>query len=132
MITLDQLKEIALNESLYEAIDFAQKNYGNLPTRPSKPIIPKNPNAEQVFEYAKLLKQWEEEMEAYQIVLDGYNEHRNKIDAVLVELIKEAAGIEVVPEQYRDKVYAKAWEYGHSDGFYEVYLKLNSLVEIFE
>jgi hypothetical protein len=132
MVTLDQLKEMAWKESICVAIDFAQKNYGNRPTRPSKPIMPKNPKAEQAFEFAKLLKEWEEEMEAYDIVLDGYNEHRNKIDALIVELIKEQAGIEVVPEQYRDKVYAKAWEYGHSYGFYEVWLKLSSLVEIFE
>ncbi len=66
----------------------------------------------------------------YGIELERYKKNKSLIDSTIIEFIKEQAGISIVPEQYRENLWNKAWEDGHSGGFYEVYL--SSLIEIFE
>ncbi len=47
--------------------------------------------------------------------------------------VKENSGLYTkVPEKYQSKVYYKAYEDGHANGYTEVYIQLLSLIEIFE
>jgi len=61
----------------------------------------------------------------------SYNQQCNEINALITEFIIVESGLDKIPEQYRDKVYSKAYENGNRSGFYEIYLELCSLVSIF-
>jgi len=55
------------------------------------------------------------------------------ISNIIEEFIKDVSGFnKTVPDDKKSKVYSKAWEDGHSSGYYEVYLCLLSLVELFD
>ena len=127
MITIEQLRDFG---SVFNAIDWAQSKYPNYEPYPEKPHnIGKS--SKEVREYADLLEKWEIEKEAWDLRKKECQKIFNDIDFVIESFIKEEAGLDSVPEQYRDKVWSKAWEMGHSDGYYSVYQKLESLVDIF-
>lgn len=131
-VTLEKLQKISQNQSVSNAIEWATDNYGDYPKKPPKPMLKKDANSKEVLEYAELLKNWELDSVIYKEQLETYKHNQNKIDSIIIEYIKEEAGISIVPQQYRDKLYAKAYEDGHSNGFYEIYNCLHSLIEIFE
>ena len=60
------------------------------------------------------------------------NLHNMQVDTLMNALIAYEAGLDNVPEQYRSKVYSKAWSTGHSSGHYAVYQELSELVKIFK
>ena len=132
MVTTQRLIELADKQSVSSAIEFAEKIYGKYPDRPSKPTLQKNANSAEAKNYAILLEQYESAMESYSQEMALYKKNSQEIQSVIVDFIKEYAGINIVPVQYRDKVYLKAYSDGHAYGFYEVFLKLNDLIEIFE
>lgn len=131
-ITLEKLQEISQMESVSNAIEYATDKYGEYPSRPIKPILHKDANSKEVLEYAEQLKNWELDSVIYKEQLEIYKHNQNEIDSIIKEFIIDVAGISIVPQQYRDKLYAKAYEDGHSNGFYEIYNCLQSLIEIFE
>ena len=51
--------------------------------------------------------------------------------AIAEAYIKKKSGLDTIPEKYRAKVWAKAWDYGHANGYGEVYHYLTDLIEIF-
>lgn len=128
-VTLKVLQELS---SVEHAISWARKQYGDSPKLPTKPVLKNNHTSEDVGEYQKNLQLYEKAYDDYKIEKERFYTNRSKIDAVIVEFIKEESGLNSIPEQYREKIYSKAYEDGHSDGYYEVYLKLNSLIEIFD
>ncbi len=131
-IAIEQLQEIAQTQSIENAISFAKDSYGEYPSRPKKPILKHNANSTEVLEYADLLKIWETDNENYKAAIEEYNKTKTQINQVLEDFIKDEACLNTIPEQYRENVYAKAWNDGHSNGYYEVYCQLVSLVEIFD
>lgn len=131
-VTLEKLQKISQNQSVSNAIEYATDNYGEYPKRPPKPMLKKDANSKEVLEYAELLKKWETDANIYKLEVEAYYLNKNFIDSKIQEFIKEEAGISIVPQQYRDKLYSKAYEDGHSNGFYEIYNCLHSLIEIFE
>lgn len=131
-LTLEKLQEISVMESVSNAIEYATDNYGEYPKRPQKPILKNNANSNEVFEYGERLKIFESNSIEFKKEVEKYNTNRNEIDSIIKEFIIDEAGIKIVPQQYRDKLYNKAYEDGHSNGFYEIYNCLQSLIEIFE
>lgn len=79
-------------------------------------------------------------MEKYSLKEEKYKQAQNscrqkefEMNDIIEQFIKDLSGLNsIVPEKYRDKVYQKAYDDGHSAGYYEVYLHLQDLVVIFE
>jgi hypothetical protein len=98
---------------------------------PKKPYLSNPHTSQQALDYSSALKQYEEDMEVYKSNKKLRDEQCHVVHEAITEFIKEEACLYDIPKQYQDKVYAHAYEDGHSSGMYEVYLKLNSLVKIF-
>ena len=128
-VTLEKMKQ---QEHISNAIEWALQKRGEYPKRPNKPNLPTKHSSIEAAQYAIDLQVWEKSKQEYDEVLNLWKSSENEIADVIVEFIKDEAGLETVPKQYRDKLYSKAHEDGHSSGYYEVYLKLSSLIEIFE
>lgn len=98
---------------------------------------PRNPNhigiktSAELFEIAEKMKVYEKEMEEYLVQEKECKFHNLKVDSLINAFISEESGFNTIPEQYRNKVFSKAWSDGHSDGYYAVYQELCELVEIF-
>ena len=128
-VTLNSLREIG---NIPNAIDWAQNQFGTYPQRPSKPSLASKHTADDVKIYLAKLSIWEEKMVEHDEQMIVYKNAKGKIIDTIVEFIKDEAGFDFVPDKYKEKVYEYAYSEGHSYGYYEVFLKLNSLVYIFE
>jgi hypothetical protein len=127
-LTLNKLKEF---DSESNAINYAESFYGEYPNKPKKPLAPKIHTSESIKNYSSELETYETNLKEYEITRRACNIREIKINNIIIDYIKYASNIETIPEQYRDKVYSKAYEKGHSSGFYEIYCDLCGLVEIF-
>lgn len=117
---------------VYQTIEYAKSFYSERTfSRPLKPILRTPHTSEQALEYSHMLKQYEADLKIY---------NKNKAEAItqadiinneIVGFIKEESGLYKIPKEYQNKVYAYAWENGHSDGYYNVFNVLNELLEIF-
>lgn len=110
--------------------DIHRSNQPEWVDKPKRPTIKSKPTAAEAIQYAKDLTQYESDLEQYKLLKAEYDkveiEHHDK----MVDLLWHIAGD--VPEQYRDKVFAKAWSDGHSGGWNEVLYHLHKLVDIFK
>ena len=131
-LTVQELIEYSKINGVYRAIKYAEEQYVVCPPTPRKPKLTNYATSSEVFEYGKRLAEWEVETEAYKVAHNNWMENKRKIDSIIESFIMESASISVVPKQYREKLYSKAWSDGHSNGFYEVYMILKSLIEIFK
>jgi len=97
--------------------------------QPRKPTLERNPTAEDAKAYVDALAQYETDLARYKVEKAEYDkldvEHHNN----MVDLLWYIGGD--VPEQYKDKVFSKAWSDGHSSGWSEILNELYGLVEIF-
>ena len=128
IVTLEKMKD---NGSPFEAIAWAQNQRGEYPKRPAQPKFPHGRTSVEAKQYAIDLEEWEKLKQDYDERLAVWKADENSINDVIVAYIKDAAALDTVPEQYREKVYRQAYEDGHSSGYYEVFHKLDTLVEIF-
>ena len=114
------------------AIEHAKCQYGAYPTENlRKPILPVKHNSEVIAKYYAEYMEYEEALKKANNKQKAYRYKVNEINEVIIDFIKEESGLNTIPQQYRDKVYNKAYENGHGMGFYEIYLELCSLVDIF-
>ena len=127
-----QLLEKQFGESVSKAVEYAYTFKPEYPTAPKKPYLSSKHTSEEAKQYALDLAEYEEKMVAHRKVKEEYNLASSEVDGIIVEYIKEVSGLNRIPEQYRDKLYRKAYEDGHSSVYHEVYLELVELVEIFE
>lgn len=118
--------------SIHNTIEYAQGFRMEYPSAPKKPFLKNGANSVEVMQYASDLKQYEDVQESYKIAKNGYYEVDSEISKIIEEFIKEESGLNTIPEQYRAKVYNRAWEEGHSYGYGEVYIHLINLVDIFD
>ena len=131
----DDLKDIV---GSFQSLDDATKWLeNNLPPYPKKPNKPKEPNnnatPQQYRDYASSLETYLNEKEEYDKLLKEYREKRISLETVVQKFLWSDSGLDtVVPEQYRDKVWSRAYDLGHSDGYSEIQNHLFGLVEIFE
>jgi len=119
--------------SVLEASEYAKSLHPEYPVKPVKPTIrnPKSPSPVDHRDYATVLEKYEQEMIEWRIKRDEYDKISNEINSELVGYIKEVAGLNSIPEKFRDKIWNKAWDDGHAYGYSEVYYKLLDLVDIF-
>jgi hypothetical protein len=128
IVTLERLKEF---DDHNEAIQWAQEQMPEFPDAPKRPRLALAHTSKEAELYAVELQQFEASQQNYKAARNAVQSLSNAIDAVICEFIKQDCGLESVPEQYREKLWNKAWEDGHSSGYYEVHNKLLGLVEIF-
>lgn len=111
--------------------DAKEKGY-NYPIKPSKPILKKDHNAEELKKYTFDFEFYGVEMEAYKTYMITYREREAEINSALEEFVKIASGFyDHVPKNKQSKVWNRAWEDGHSSGYHEVFIHLEGLVDIF-
>ena len=128
-----QMPEVPLTSfaSVSEACEYIKGLHVQRPPKPPKPSLPTGSSGE-IRKYADEVEKWEKEIELYKISRKAAQEHDNLLNQMLEEYIKEEAGLnKYVPEKYRQKMWQCAWNHGHSCGYYEVYLELCNLVDIF-
>jgi hypothetical protein len=119
------------NGNVYQAIRDADMLKADYSYHPKKPFILKGANSVTVQKYAEDLAAYEAEKEVYDKAAREAQDHNRKVYALIENLIREESGLNFIPEQYRDRVYAHAWQTGHSSGYSEVYNHLCELVDIF-
>lgn len=130
-MTLQDLKDY-YNKGNSITDTIAKLSYGDYPVRPNKPTLKYNPNSDEVFKYAELLKEWEIDIKQYELRKLEFNKNRISVNSLIEEFIKDIANLDIVPEQYREKLFQKAYRDGHHNGYYEVYQILDNLInEIF-
>lgn len=129
-VTLKKLIEITNTSSVSNAIDWAFEQQCEYILKPTKPVQSINSSTD-AKKYAIALEEYEKNLESYKIDIEIYKKRENEINLVITEFIKEMSGLNTIPEQYRDKVYAKAYSDAHSYGYDSVYIELLDLVEIF-
>lgn len=130
--TYENLIEMSTQKGVRAAIEWAQRHYPKHPKKPDKPFLPDGFTAKDAWQFAKDMETWDAEIEGYEMELASYDKVWAEIDEAIVAMIKDEASLSDVPEQYRENVYWHAWGSGHPSGYYEVYLELCSLVEIFK
>lgn len=130
-LTIERLKE-SFSHDVNAGIDFAKEFYPAYPEKPSKPILKRDGTSKEATQYAKDLADWENADIEYKKQKDAYNKGKNQVDEVIESFIKDLAGLNNIPEKYREKVWSKAWQEGHSSGYSEVYNCLVDLLDIFQ
>lgn len=116
---------------MYQEIQNLLDQIGPYPQKPTKPVLRAEAKVEDIRKHADDFEIYEKEFAEFEKKRIEYYNNKAAIEGKIKDLIKESAGLNSIPEQYRDKAWAKAWENGHSSGFYDVYLELCDLVDIF-
>lgn len=130
-LTLQQI--VYWGEDLETTLLRIDSNKMVYPTRPNKPILKSNHTKEDVLKYAEDLENYNSLSENYKKEYDIVREFNQSLNNLKEDFIKDYSGLnDVVPQIYRDKVWNLAYQLGHSNGYYETYLKLSQLIEIFE
>jgi hypothetical protein len=129
--TIDQFKSDNHLLGTYQMIAELEKLRVSI-QKPNKPIKPVDFSSDSFRKYANDLETYETKLEEYQSNFTLGQIHNMKVDARILDFIKIESGLNNVPEQYREKLFRKAWSDGHSSGYYEVYQQMCELVEIFE
>jgi hypothetical protein len=129
-VTIKRLRQF---DSVYNAIAWAQNQIEPTPKNPVKPrMTTQQPSLGEVQIYSGLLEIYDKAYAEYSKELADVKERTLNIYCTLVDYIREESGLNNIPEQYRSKVYNKAYSDGHAEGYYSVYQHLCNLVEIFE
>ena len=100
------------------------------PVKPKKAFLPSNsPSEQEVAEYLEIKAN-------YDSLIEKYKELKGDYDALKLDRQDEFWGdarIELGCQSYSDKIWdkccAKAWEDGHSGGWYEVFNYLSSITD---
>lgn len=119
-------------DSVLKAIEETERRTPVFPEGPQRPRLAQKHTSNEALEYSHALSVYENEFEAYKRLEKDHLEIVAEIYEGLEIYIKDQAGLNTIPEQYREKVWSRAWQEGHSGGRYEVYLNLVELVNIFE
>lgn len=114
--------------TVHEAVEEARKLYLPYPNR-----VPREFKQTGLTpgEYKEAYEAWEKARTEYEKAMASYEKRYSEVNDALEDLIKTEAGFEKVPEASRGKVWALAWENGHSSGYLEVYYQLIDLVALF-
>ena len=85
------------------------------PSRKTKPFLANKHNTQDVEEYLVKLKEWENDAVSYEEQKILLYQQRQEVKYAIIEFIKVKTCFNDVPEQYREKVWSKA--YGNFDDY---------------
>lgn len=117
---------------MYQQIQDLLDKIGPYPEKPRKPVLHTGANSEAIRVYADAFAVYEGKFAEFEAERTIYYQRKGEIEHMVADLIKSESGLNSIPEQYRKKVWEFAWEEAHGNGYYEVYLYLQRLVEVFE
>jgi hypothetical protein len=121
-----------VSEAITFIQNFSEKIGPKYPQRPIKPFLNNKHSAAEVRAHADKLDIFEAEMKEYNAAKEINREFHGKVNGIIEEYMREVSGLNrIVPKEKRDKVYSKAYSDGHSSGYYEVYINLCELVDLF-
>lgn len=130
--TVEDAQELLNVMEVYEVIEMIEKsNKFVKPERLSKPRLVSNPTSQEAKEYAIALEKYENDLVEYNKLTSLYGRENKRLSELIVEFICEESGLNNIPEKSRGKVWSKAYQDGHSSGYYSVYQELCELVELF-
>lgn len=98
------------------------------PVRPSKPVLQKNATSAQAREYADLLAAYESAGDNFNASREAYRAEENRLYAKFREDVESEYGMREHPK--REKLWAKAWDRGHSEGLSQVLWWYDDLYEL--
>ena len=116
------------------AIDLenAKLFFAEWPDRPKYPKLALSERTpENMRKQADILEAYNLKMEQYNAERANVEAHNAVVDKMIIDYIKEASGLYYIDPKYRKKVWEKAWEAGSGGGYYNVYIKLVDLIDIF-
>ena len=107
------------------------KNEMPCPVKPSRPAYPgRNADGATHRQYADLLDAYNLEMDTtYRMAVADYNKEQSRLDELFKQDSLRESGLSDHPK--KDKIYSRAWEDGHADGYYAVFYRLQDLAELF-
>ena len=121
------------NGSIYTTVnslaDFKTVQHTSTPCKPR--LKTTTPTDAEIETYSTDLAMYNKNIENYKENEKLCTLESSNRTTAIEDFIKEEAGLNTIPEQYRSKVYSHAYDAGRSDGFDEVYQKLIDLVDIF-
>lgn len=113
----------------YEYFRTLQKSYKHI----TRPISPNSNASSSVYlDYANKLIEYEKQKEINDKEIKEIRLYNDNLDSIFEEYIKDMAGLNTIPEQYKSKVYSLAYSNGHSGGYVKIYNELLNLIEIFD
>lgn len=130
--TVKDAQELLNVMEVYEVIKSIQES--NLFDRPEqlvKPRLALNPTSQQAKEFSIALENYENSIVEYNKLVSLYREEDKRLSDLIIEFISEESRLNTIPEKSRSKVFSKAYQDGHSSGYYSVYQELVELVELF-
>jgi hypothetical protein len=98
------------------------------PSKPNKPRLQDTHTVEEVLAYVDNLRLYEQAMEVWTVARDAYYARSHEIAEQFRKDLEEEHSMTGHPKA--DKLYAKAWEDGHSAGFAEVENVYSDLIEL--
>lgn len=102
------------------------------PENPEKPHLSHQHSLGDARVYLMALEQYEINKAEYYQLNAAYQTINKKINDIIMDFLWDISGLKYLPNTVKkDRVWSKAYEDGHSEGMYEVYLKLISLVDLF-
>jgi hypothetical protein len=108
--------------------------YQNTLPYPEKPVAPRPSGPftkltyDEALEYAEAVKVYKAEMIKWEVASENYRKESLLIQYQFEREAIEEAGLAGHPKA--EKVFAKAWERGHSSGYEEVFNVLEDLAEL--
>ena len=106
------------------------KNTVEYPDRPGKPVLPKCATPADYRKYAQDLEQHAARLEEYKKSSDAWHKEQGRLDDLAKQAMLEDVGLAKHPK--RDKIYAYAWEQGHSGGYNDVWCVLSDIADLFK
>jgi len=117
---------------VYKAIEYVQGLEPDFIQRPTRPTLRVHTSTA-ATEYAKELEEYELAQVEYETNSQIRGTQVREMYVILEDYLKDEAGLyTIVPKANQNKVWAYAWQQGHSSGYSEVYSYLVDLVELFE
>lgn len=115
---------------MYEKIESgAYSNQDEYPVGPKKPFLKHAHTSEEAVKYAKDLKAYESILPTYRELRDNWRAKDSELHSQFKKDALEEVGLTNHPKA--DKIYAFAYEEGHSCGLNEVWNYLQNLAELF-
>lgn len=117
--------------SISEVIEKLDKLKPTCPRQPKHPVLKPKHSSEEVKKYVSELITYEDLMIQYDIDIMVFEKECLDIDNIIEDFIKDKSGFNLIPEQYKNKVWTKALLAGQSNGYAEIYSQLYDLVDLF-